>query len=137
MAGRKKNWNEGTPLRYKGKVHRVNRGIYLDPDIAEMVTERQASAWQSGAGLYHRIRMIAKDVMSKEDTYVSPPARVQYYAAVQKFYKDVVVMGKDEDAVRRYIEVSFPELDMGVFDAIIDALTGAQIMPRLKPAERS
>ena len=137
MAARKRNWNKGTPLRYRGKVERVARGVYVDPEVARRVAEAQTDSWQTGAGVYKEIRAVAKAVMSKEDTYVAPPMRAPYYAAIQKFYKDVVVLGKDVNAVRAYIETSFPGLDMGVFDAIVDELTGAGLMPLLKPAERA
>ncbi len=137
MVSRKRNWNSGTPLRYRGKIERVNRGIYVNPEVAERVSEAQARSWESGSGIYKKIREVAKDVMSREGTFVSPAFRAPYYAAVQKYYKDVVVIGKEPGAVRTYIETSFPGLDFGVFDAIIDALTGVGILPQLRPAERA
>jgi len=137
MAARKRNWNQGTPLRYRGKIERVNRGIYINPEVAERVSEAQARSWESGAGVYKKIREVAKDVMSRQDTFVTPAMRAPYYASVQKYYKDVVVLGKNPDVVRAYIEETFQGLDFGIFDAIIDALTGAGVMPVLRPAERA
>jgi hypothetical protein len=136
MPGRKRNWNAGTPLRYRMKVARVLRGIATTPEIAEQLADVQTRVWEGGSALYRQIRAIAKDVMSKPDTFVSPAARAQYYAAISFYYKQVMVLGKSPDAVRAYLEASFENVDFRIFDAILDALTGAGIAVR-KPAERA
>jgi hypothetical protein len=136
MAGRKRNWNINTPIRYQMKVERVLRGVSPRPELAETAAENQTKVWESGSSLYRQIRLIAKDVMSREDTFVNPAARAQYYAAVMHYYKEVMVLGVDPGAVRAVIESKFAGMDFRIFDAILDALTGAGV-PVRRPAERA
>jgi len=136
MPGRKRNWNINTPIRYQMKVERVLRGVSPRPELAEVAAENQTKVWESGSSIYKQIRAIAKDVMSKPDTFVNPAARAQYYAAIMHYYKEVMVLGVDPGAVRAVLESKFVGMDFRIFDAILDALTGAGV-PVRRPAERA
>ena len=123
MATRKRNWNAGTPIRYRGKIKRIMRGVYIDPEDASEVAEAQTSSWLAGAEVYRKVRQIAKTVMDSEDFAVSPGARAQYYAYMQKFYKEVVERGLPEDRVRGYLDVLFPDVRPEVIDEIISRVS--------------
>ena len=136
MPSRKRNWNEGTPVRYKGKVARVARGVYIDPDDAREAAEAQSSSWERGAEVYKKVRAIAKRVMDRVAP-VAPALRAPYYGYIQAWYKHVMVLGKPEDAVRVFLDATFPGLDGAVIDAIIEEIR-KEVPPEVPaPAERA
>jgi len=137
MAARKRNWNEGTPVRYKGKIARVARGVYIDPDDAKKATEAQADSWERGSEIYKEVRKIAKNVMESPDFAVPPALRAPYYAFAQKYYRDVMVLGMDEGVVRAYLEARMPGLDGAVLDEIITRLKREIPAPVPRAAERA
>jgi len=137
MAARKRNWNEGTPVRYKGKVARVHRGVYIDPEDARRATETQSDSWERGAVIYKKVREVAKKVMESSDFPVAPAMRAPYYAFAQKWYKDVIVLGIDDGVVRAYLEARIPGLDGGVLDEIIARLRREVPAEVPRPAERA
>jgi len=132
MAGKKKQWNVGTKLRYHGKALRVQIGIIPDPDLARQIAQAQTEAWYDGASLYHRIRDIAGRVMSSEDTFVPAPFRAPYYACVEEYYNMVVERKMDPDSVFTFLtETKYPNIDADIVTKILEAL--ATNLPRFGP----
>lgn len=137
MAGRKRNWNILTPDRYKGKVERTNRGVYINPATAEEVAEKQTQVWQAGSEPYRRLREIAKRVMESSDFHVTPSARAPYYAYLQKWYKEVIVIGLDEGNVEAFLSEKFPDLRAEVIDEVKRRIRGEVGVEVQRAAERA
>jgi len=122
MAGKKKNWNEGTELRYLGKALRVQMGIIPDPEVAKQIAEAQTRAWRRGAGKYKDLRAIAGSIMDTNDAFVPAPFRAPYYAFVEEYYKEVVERKINPDDTYRYLLAKYNEVDEAKIRAILEAM---------------
>jgi len=137
MAGRKKNWNPNTVSRYHGKVLRVSKGIIPDEELAKRIAETQTDSWEEGSSLFRKIRAIAKEVMDDPATYVNPAFRVPYYAYIQKYVKDVMILRMPEQVVRQYLNEKFKGVDENIINAIISRIKGEALGEEVKAQQRS
>lgn len=84
-------WNEGTAHRYGVKAEKIALAQGARPEKTYALVDAQARMWEAGAGLYRRVRDMARRVMIRPDTLVQPISRVPYYAFAQRCYKLCVV----------------------------------------------
>jgi len=128
---KRKVWNEGTSARYAAKAVRM-AGAQIPPHLIEAgigVAELQAMAstqtrgWEGQAGVYRRIRDMARRVMVRSDTKVEPIFRAPYFAFAQRLWKLCVVTGeKDPDEVIADFKGKSDIYNDAILTAIVDEL---------------
>lgn len=130
MAGRKRNWNTGTPFRYRVKAYRV---FYRDlpEDLAKAAAEAQTLDWALGSGVYKNLRSLIKGVLTMEK--IPGSWRAPYYRLGQKLYK--ITLEKGQDAARSELDRLLseePQYDAAVAERIFNVVTSLATLEEAK-----
>jgi len=119
----RKVWNEGTPARYKLKIHKIAAAQGAPADITDAAVDAQARGWESGAGVYRRIRDMTRRVFVRPETKVDPVFRAPYFAFAQRLWKLCVVTGEaDPDEIIEEFKRKSDLYNEAVLNAIVEEL---------------
>jgi len=119
----RKVWNEGTPARYKLKIYKIAGAQGAPADITAAAVDAQSRGWESGAGVYRRIRDMARRVFVRTETKVDPVFRAPYYAFAQRLWKLCVVTGEaDPEEIIEEFKRKSDMYDEAILTAIVDEI---------------
>lgn len=121
--GKRKVWNEGTSGRYEIKAWGIWAGRGAPTELTSRVTGTQTRLWENGAGMYRKVRDMARRVMVRPDTKVNPVFRAPYFAFAQRLWKLCVVTGEagTDEVIAEFMRKS-DMYDEAILTAIVEEL---------------
>lgn len=126
MARRKREFDpEVSADIYTAKVVSVWRGISGTTDLAEKITKALASRMVTKSSVWSKVRKTVSAICSERGIPKSNHAI--YMSAVQLYLKDVTDRGIDPNTSIRMITHMYPNIDIGVIEDCVRAITGEEL----------